>query len=504
MRWTLGLIIISALFAGCEAGKAATGARSSSAAGNGGTGGMLINTGGTGVMIGMGGQAPILAGSIVSSAGGEVTVSGQPATFEFSVDLDDGSTAQGVVWSVDDTRIGSIGDDGVFHADGYVGGVVTITASVDGAETTFEFVVNVDITDNAAGLSAADQATLVAGGQGDADFRWLYPYDHTVFPRGLSAPSLQFDGQAASTSYLSVSAPYFKYQQFAGASTPTRLVLPELVWRGLTLTMGGGDTAAVSVSKATGTAVAGPITESWLVAPATLKGIIYYSTYKSPLAMEQVATDQGAIMRLQPGKTAEVVQGGCTVCHTVSAQGNVLASGLHFDVDPGTDFNNPIDSSSFDLTTTGQMTTRRQTTDGRQFAFAGLSPDGSMALTNGQPPDRWPPFVMRGVHSTEGYASALIDTTTGMPISAPSLSSLVTYAQAPSFSPDGQHVAFINGDRLDQRVLSVMDVDATQSPPVFSNLRDLVTEPTDALAWPSFLPDGRGVVFHQGDSFDSS
>ncbi len=513
------VLFLTVCLAACQASKASTGNHMSGAGGSAGSGGTIgVGNGGSGVVVGgMGGGAAALAGSIVSDAGDEVTVSGQPATFDFHVSLDDGSTPTDVVWSVDDTRIGSIGSDGVFHADGYVGGIVTITAGVNGAETTFQFVVNVDISENPGALSSDQQAALVAGGTGDATFKWLYPYDKTVFPRGLGAPELNFGGTAATGLYVQITAPYFKYQQFAGASTLPRTTLPEAVWRGLTLTLGGTDSATVSVSKASSGSVAGPISETWFVAPGTLKGMIYYSTYKSPLAMEASPTDQGAIMRLRPGQTAQVVQGGCTVCHTVSSQGNVLASGIHFDVtgdmNSNPDWNNPQDSSSFDLSTTGTMTTRRQVTDGRQFAFAGLSPDGALALTNGQPKMREPPYVMRGTHSSTGYVSQLVDTTTGTPISAPTLAALVQYVQAPVFSPDGQHVAFINGDRLDpnsqssandKRVLSVMDADLTQTPPVFSNLKDIVTETTDALAWPSFLPDGKGVIFHQGDSFDSS
>ncbi len=518
MRSTSALIFTLCIVA-CQASKPATGNHSATSGGSGGGGATIgVGSGGTGVVVGTGGMATKLDGTITSDAGAEVTVSGQPATFGFQVTLDDGSTPSGVVWSVDDTRIGSIGADGVFHADGYVGGIVTITATVNGAETTFQLVVNVDITDNPGALSADQQAALVTGGTGDAGFKWLYPYDKTVFPRGLGAPELNFAGTAATGLYVSISGPHFKYQQFAGASTLPRTTLPELVWRGLTLTLGGADSATVNVSKANGATVAGPISETWFVAPGTLKGMIYYSTYKSPLAMEASPTDQGAIMRLRPGQTAQVVQGGCTVCHTVSSQGNVLASGISFDVtgdmNSNPDWNNPLNSSSFDLSTAGTMTTRRQVTDGRQFAFAGLSPDGTLAVTNGQPPMREPPYVMRGTHSNTGYASQLVDTTAGTVIAAPTLAALVKYAQAPVFSPDGQHVAFVNGDRLDpasqasandKRVLSVIDADLSQTPPVFSNLRDVVTQnTTDSVAWPSFLPDGQGVIYHQGDSFDSS
>ena len=34
----------------------------------------------------------------------------------------------------------------------------------------------------------------------------------------------------------------------------------------------------------------------------------------------------GAVMRLKPGHNAEVLIGGCAVCHSVSANGNVIAA----------------------------------------------------------------------------------------------------------------------------------------------------------------------------------
>jgi hypothetical protein len=54
-------------------------------------------------------------------------------------------------------------------------------------------------------------------------------------------------------------------------------------------------------------------------------------------------------------------------------------------------------------------------------------------------------------------------------------------------------------------VLSILDFDGTAAPPAFSNLRDLVTGAGagQAVAWPTFLPDGAGILYHQGDSLDS-
>src|SRR5450432_633011 len=47
------------------------------------------------------------------------------------------------------------------------------------------------ITENPANAPAALQTQLKAGGPADAAFTWLYPYDRTVFARGIVSPTLQ-------------------------------------------------------------------------------------------------------------------------------------------------------------------------------------------------------------------------------------------------------------------------------------------------------------------------
>ncbi|HEY3234510.1 MAG TPA: hypothetical protein VGJ84_07325, partial [Polyangiaceae bacterium] len=84
----------------------------------------------------------------------------------------------------------------------------------------------------------------------------------------------------------------------------------------------------------------------------------------------------------------------------------------------------------------------------------------------------------------------------------PSANIPVKYAQTPSFSPDGKHIAFNNSD-IGTGHLGIMDYDDSQSPPAFSNLRELTQHPSKILAWPSFLPDSQAVVYHEGGEFRS-
>ena len=134
-----------------------------------------------------------------------VLATGTPIDVAAHAQYEDGTLPKSVIWSVDDTKIGSISQDGVFEANGYSAGAVTITAQAGSESASVPFAVAVKLKPKSPdNVSAADQALLIAGGSGgsagigpDAAFRFLYPYDNTVFPRGLLAPVLQFGGAAA-------------------------------------------------------------------------------------------------------------------------------------------------------------------------------------------------------------------------------------------------------------------------------------------------------------------
>lgn len=513
MRSSTSALLVSCLFFACSAGPG-----KGSPNGKGGEPNNNANpqTGGgidIGEGSGPGGQLPAIDGTIESEVGDTITVTGVLTPIQFSLKDPSGMPLEGADWSTDDTRIGSISSSGVFTATGFTGGVVTITATLNGSVLSTELTVNVEITENLGALSVSDQESLVAGGSGDPALKWLYPYSGTVYPRGVSSPSLQLGGSAATSSYLEITAPHYVYRQFGGATNPTRASLSPEVWKGLSLTVRPGEPAIVKFTKNGAGGVAGPVESQWFFASASLKGIVYYSTYNYPTPGEALPFD-AAIMRMRPGQNAEVVQRGCTTCHSVSSQGNVMATGLEYVPNAGTGFAesegyNPENSATYDLSEDGSITLRNMSNEGRDYSFIALSPDGSIGMTNGIPAGKWEPHTTHGIHSEQGTVSKILDTATGAEIASPSLSALVKYAQYPAFSPDGKRVAFSNGDRLtansNDRVISIMDVDLSVNPPLFSGLTDVVSHTDNtAVAWPTFLPDGNAFVYHEGDSFDSN
>jgi hypothetical protein len=499
----------------------------------GDSGGHLIGDDGGSIVTGYcdGGGSPVSGGTITAAGGPNIVVKGQATTVQLTASS--GGTAIKGTWTTSNTTVGTVSSTGVFHTSGYVGGSVDVILIACPTQLKITLNVSVDILDNSGMLSSGDQTSLMGGGPSNPNFNFLYPYDGTVFPQGLQAPVLQFgDGKTvagtANGTYLKLTTTNFSYQQFGAGGTPVQVKIPQMVWDGATQSSGGTSPITASVSEEVGTTVSGPLTEKWTIAPASLRGFIYYSTYKSPLLPNNPTTNTGGgILRVAPGSNAVVVESGCIVCHSISANGSVLSAAS------GPDLSNPMSSDTVNITAASPTPTPRSPSDpGQQFAFAALSPTGAFALTNGNPALA-PPNEPHGFNGA--YQSQLVDTSTGMAVNSPSLTQLVKAAQTPAFSPDGTLVAFVNGDMAPGSTpLSVMSFDGMS---VFSNLHVLRQEtetttnacnasvgwtpnpappspPTNfpapcspqpkTTAWPSFLPDSKGLIYHSGDSFDSA
>lgn len=473
---------------------AACGGDGNSAAGSGAGGGQNPDGGVTG---GNGGAGGGDGGGFVITGGGEqklviapldpvLDVAGQPKTLPFTAKLSDGSKPSAVDWFLDDVTVGTVATDGVFTSGGFVAGKAKVTVKSGMLEASTTVTVRVKIVDNGAGISVDDMTKLTTGGSADPGFKWLYPYDRTIFPRGLAAPNLQFPG-ATDAMRIKITVGDFDYEGYFGASSPSRVELPADVWKGLTKSAAAGQDVVVQATKLVGGAATGPSTESWRIAQGNLTGIIYYNTYVSPKA------NGGAVMRIKPGSDAEVLIGGCNVCHSVSAQGNVLAAGVAWTN------GNPLDSATYDLTPDGNATQRALDDDGRKYSFGGLTPDGTWMISSGVPAAGSP---VRGLAGD--YPSQLFDTKTGAMVDAPSFTNAVKYALTPAFSPDGKRLAFSWYDASPGQTIAVMDVDLAQSPPAFLPPTSVYTAPTGVAAWPSFTPDGSALLFHEGERFDTA
>jgi len=487
--WLLLVALAVAVAAACGGGDDGGGTVSNGGADGGGSGGTgntsgAAGSGTGGLILSDGGDASGLSLSI-EPQNPVLSATGAPVSQQLVAKLSNGTTASGATWEVDDVVIGTVSTSGLFQSPGVVAGTVLVTAKYGNLTATTNVSVKVQISENPGAVSTSDQALLKAGGTADSTYRFLYPYDKTVFPRGISAPELQLAGTAADATYVKISVQDFSYEGFFGASSPVRVTLPDVAWKGLTSSDGSDKGVSIEVTKLSAGQATGPATETWRIASGSLKGIIYYNTYKSK------KTNTGAVMRIKPGSDAEVLIGNCAVCHSVSSKGTVLAAGLSWATD------NPIDSGTFDLLPDGSQKPRYTDTDGRKMSFGALTPDGAWLLSNGSPAGASP---IRGLSGD--FPSKLWDTTNGLEV--PMAGFGVTYALTPAFSHDGKLVAFNRWQSGNAKTLSVMSFDGQQSPPQFSGLTDVVTATNAVAGWPSFLPDGKAVVYHDGDRFDTA
>lgn len=328
------------------------------------------------------------------------------------------------------------------------------------------------------GIGASDVARLQAGGQ-SAGLSYLYPYADTVFPRGLIAPLLMWGGADAATAvYVHIRSSLFEYKGCLAPTGPGRVQIPQQVWEQAgTRAFGASDPFTVELTVLDGGAAKGPISEQLLIARATLKGSIYYNSYESKLG-----TNPGAVLRIVPGRDAELFAGGdqCTGCHAVSANGTrlVVSRGDIYAMTP---------------MTAPQPAPAR--TQAQYTSFVGLSPDGQVYAVNGKPNGFGPRM--------DGEApphAMLVETDTGTPIDQ---SGLPEGATMTTFSGDGRHLV-LNDHALSQgHGLAVMDYDPVAR--VASNYRELVTTTDNKYpGWPFLLPDNNAAVFALGTSTDFS
>ena len=347
---------------------------------------------------------------------------------------------------------------------------------------------------------------------------YLYPYEGTVFPRGLQAPVLQWQEASGGGSAILIrlTSMLLEYRGCFSLSSPVTFQIPQDVWDlASSQSRGKGDPLVIEVSVLTGGAAVKLPRLKLTFALAKLKGAIYYNTYGSALAT-QMGVIGGVVMRVTPGEdepdvflTAPDPVLNCVGCHAVTADGSRMVAEIH--VQPGL-LEGP--SSSFDLTTVGDgVNPAPMRADLPRAGFSALYPDGSVYLTTGRTqPGPFgsligtPPGNITGTFGPE--ESKLYDTDSGAEITG---SGIEPYAYMPMFSVDGSAVVFNKMDTsgVGGHTLTIMDFDRPSTQ--FSNARDIFSDSVKYPGWPFFLPDvfqvadelviprGKRVVFALGE-----
>ncbi len=367
-------------------------------------------------------------------------------------------------------------------------------------------------------LSAANVTALKGASSNAASMKWLYPYDATIFPGGLLAPVLQWSQSGTPDGvYLHLHSQKYDFTGCFKGANPPQLQIPEVEWAtAFAQSAGKPDPLTVELSTISGGTVSGPIKETWTFAKGNLAGVVYYNTYGSKLVPGQ--TDQnGAIMRINPGAsqptaflyttgTSVFPFGPCVSCHSLSANGSILAAQQH--MYPGDVPLNGKGSMTFDLTKTPvpSPTMPMASTLDDDWGFSAVYPDGTILLTSGEPGDSTTTPLFPGVQGNNPAMigpkpATMYDTTTGATI--PSIGLTTPYAMMPTFSPDGEHVVYTESPGPDAGVvgghtLTVMDFDYASK--TFSNARQVHHNDSSYPGWAFFTPDSNSIVFALGNT----
>jgi hypothetical protein len=329
---------------------------------------------------------------------------------------------------------------------------------------------------------------LERGGSADSTFAWLYPYDQTVFPKGLRSPVMQFAAAGAEQAYVHITCSRLDYKGFFPVYTPNsmQLVLPQASWKAVLAASASGDPLKVSVTKIAGGAVSGPIVETWPIAQGNARGTIYFEADNG--SFPGLGSQSAGLKKIAPGGATPTVlttptklmgvptlSSGCeSACHSVSSDGSTLAASTQqVTVQEWA-------SASYSVGA-GGLTTTNAPNDSR-FTYAGLFPNGTfgMSATNYRFWDGKSP-------------SRLYDTQTGAQIAASGWDDTIQFAGTTSFSPDGLKFAFVHEDEDQGHTLALMDFAVASMQ--FSKLSDVATDPNTFIGWPTFTPDSAWIIY---------
>jgi WD40-like Beta Propeller Repeat len=514
-RWTRAAtwVFVMALALAVAAGAACGGGRPGASSSTHGTGSGSGGEGGTNLV----GTMPVLESLSIHPATATITsVNGSQPTQSFQVQgkFNDGTTqtlSNGVTWSTDSPPVGAVDGTGLYTASGSLGGVVHVSAAFEGQTATATLTVKLLLQQNPAMASMAVQTALQGATAPDTSVVFAYPYDGTVWPRGLLPPILQWNGGAATDAYyVHVVSSSFELQQFATATNAPSSQLPvdPTVWSQLTGSIAGK--ATVTVARWNGTAASVLATQTWTIAPASMRGTIYYWS-----------NNLGRVLRIQPGAAApddfsnktplddpaQYTQTSCLMtCHTVSADGSTIVSGGGVF---GGSYGLQTDQPTYSLggtwpTPNGSSVVR--------WMMPALSPDGKYVLTNSMAEG----IAYANDGMTQGFLG-MYTTADGKPVPTSGLMNL-PLAQ-PTWSPDGSRVVFVDaGDPVTSATpwystwndpppgdLKAYRMDVTKSP-MASGLQTLVswgTDPTMRICWPSITPDGKWVMYGRAAGADT-
>ena len=399
------------------------------------------------------------------------SLNGAPASQKFDIVAKRADGAKipldgAVTWTSDSPQVGTIAGTGLYAASTTQGGVVSVKASYRGKTALAKLTVKLRVETNDAVLDTASKDALTKATKPDFAIKWAYPYDDTVFPRGLSGPTLMWMGGDASDEYrVTIDSPTFSYEAFIKVAVPAQFEIPQATWTKFVESTSGASTVRV-----TRNTKAGAATEvkklGWTIAPGSMRGTIYYWSNR-----------EGRIMRIKPGaaspddfSAASLPPAACTMtCHSVSADGSTLISG-------GDGLGGAYDL----LGNKPRFALTGDTTAVRSWNMAAITPNGKQLVLNGN--------GAGGLYSVDGGAKVAGSGLDGVP------------TWMPAFSPDGK--VFLYADLTGAKPNSLFARDFDISTSKFGAPRMLADASAVAgrtfIGYPSGAPDGLWAIYARG------
>jgi hypothetical protein len=481
---------------------------SSQAGGTFGVAGGLINTDastGTGAATNLVFDPPVVTLVIDSPTANKV------ATYTLTATLRDGTVQTVAAESVEIDRpdLAGIapGPPVVLTASGTVAGTGVLHGVYGGLEATAKLIVK--IVESEAVGTVPQPARDALGKDGLAKdptlTSLLYPYDQTVFPLGLNSPLMMWNAPnpTGDVYRIHLEEQGYSYDLYTAADAPARVRVPQEAWDRVT-SSNTGDKLVLTVSRwdATASVAYSSATESFTIAPESLRGAIYYWT-ASGNGVQRI----GSIVRISPGSGGMPVtlnQGRCMGCHSVSADGTTLVATVE---DPSAPSVAPYRHNATGVRAWASFTLPAGTL-GIQTTESGsnsaLTPNGKYVVFGGRSQTPIP---------GSKYIS-LATTATGVVVANSGLDDIVPEANMnvmmPSFSIDGTKLALVEGggdfndNVLPQPSNRIVYLDFDATGPKFSPTLHEVVRVTalpannNQVGYPAFTPDSQYVAYHTG------